>query len=112
MVPLYPPLAKNKGLSDELIGYIFCIYPVGSFLVTLILGKSMTNQNKKRAMEIGLLLSILGMIGFSLIENVINKAYFITYSAILRLITGIVKKLKLLQNPKKWYIFFYIEILN
>jgi hypothetical protein len=24
----------------------------------------------------------------------------------LRLITGIVKKLKLLQNPKKWYIFF------
>jgi len=36
-----------------------------------------------------------------LIENVINKAYFITYSAILRLITGIVKKLKLLQNPKK-----------
>lgn len=93
MVPLYPPLAKNKGLSDELIGYIFCIYPVGSFLVTLILGKSMTNQNKKIAMQIGLILSILGMIGFSLIENINDKTYFIVSSAILRLITGIVSKL-------------------
>jgi predicted MFS family arabinose efflux permease len=42
LIPLFPPLAKEKGISDSVIGYIFCLYPVGGFIVTLILGSVMT----------------------------------------------------------------------
>jgi predicted MFS family arabinose efflux permease len=42
LVPLYPPLAKEKGISDSVIGYIFSLYPVGGFIVSIILGSFMT----------------------------------------------------------------------
>lgn len=38
VLPLYPPLAISKGLDESTIGYIFCLYPVGAFFVSLILG--------------------------------------------------------------------------
>jgi predicted MFS family arabinose efflux permease len=42
LIPLYPPLAKSKGISDATIGYIFCLYPVGGLLVSILLGSVMT----------------------------------------------------------------------
>ena len=51
LIPLFPPLAKQKGVSDALIGYIFCLYPVGGFLVSIILGKVMTVQSMKMVLQ-------------------------------------------------------------
>ena len=76
VIPLYPPLANNKGLSDDTIGYIFCLYPVGAFLFTLILGQNMSNKIMKmvinkylftKLMIFGLILEIIGMIGMALV---------------------------------------------
>ena len=48
MIPMYPPLAKEKGLDSYVIGYIFCLYPVGSVIGTSRLAQSMSGDQKKK----------------------------------------------------------------
>lgn len=47
VIPLFPPLAASKGIDASTIGYIFCLYPVGGFIVSLILGQNMSNKRMK-----------------------------------------------------------------
>jgi hypothetical protein len=42
MIPLFPPLIKDKGISEFYVGFIFCLYPVGGLLVSFFLGTNMT----------------------------------------------------------------------
>ena len=48
LIPLFPPLAKEKGIDESVIGIIFCLYPVGGFIVSMILGQTMTVNIMKR----------------------------------------------------------------
>ena len=75
---MYPPLAKEKGLNTDVIGYIFCLYPVGSVIGTSRLAQSMSGDQKKKvkknnityesqSMIIGLSLTSICMLGFALL---------------------------------------------
>lgn len=37
--PFFPPFAKAKGVSEEVIGLIIGCNPIGAFLASLVLGK-------------------------------------------------------------------------
>lgn len=39
MIPLFPPLIKEKGFSEGAIGIIMCFYPIGSISTSWKLGK-------------------------------------------------------------------------
>ena len=75
VIPLFPPLANSKGINSSTIGYIFCLYPVGGFIVSLILGQTMSHNRMKmvqkmdllKIMLIGLILTIIGMTGLGLV---------------------------------------------
>jgi predicted MFS family arabinose efflux permease len=97
VIPLYPPLAKDKGISDSVIGYIFCLYPVGGFIVTIVLGSVMTVQSMKKVliismkiMLVGLILTIIGMAGIGTVNYIEDTIPFAIVSAAMRLISGIV----------------------
>ena len=38
ILPLFPPLAMEKGVDEAYVGYIFCLYPIGAFIVSLVQG--------------------------------------------------------------------------
>lgn len=48
LLPLFPPLAIQKDIDPSFVGYILCLYPVGNFAVSLVLGQSMSNANMKK----------------------------------------------------------------
>jgi MFS family permease len=50
MTPLFPPLVSHRGLSQEVTGYIFCLYPVGAIIVSLILGATMELKTMRRVL--------------------------------------------------------------
>jgi MFS family permease len=39
IAPFFPPFAKDHGISDEIVGLIFCSNPIGAIIASLILGK-------------------------------------------------------------------------
>lgn len=43
----YPAIAKEKGVSSFVVGLIFSMYPLGSFLSGLYIGKKLSFYNKK-----------------------------------------------------------------
>jgi len=42
ITPFFPPFAKEKGISEEVVRFIFSANPIGAFVSSLILGKIMT----------------------------------------------------------------------
>ena len=46
-MPLFPPLAARKGLSDSTIGYIYSLFPVGCIGTTVVLGESFSVKKSK-----------------------------------------------------------------
>lgn len=42
IAPFFPPFAKDKGISEVIVGIIFSANPVGAIIATLILGKILT----------------------------------------------------------------------
>lgn len=44
MIPLFPPLIKEKGFSEGVIGIIMCFYPIGSISTSWKLGKMHTDK--------------------------------------------------------------------
>jgi MFS family permease len=54
--PFFPPFAEEKGISSELVGYIFSANPIGAFCAAVVLGKIMTEHNRVRFMLSALVL--------------------------------------------------------
>jgi predicted MFS family arabinose efflux permease len=52
MTPLFPPLVNHRGISEAVTGYIFCLYPVGAIIVSLILGATMELKTMKSVLFI------------------------------------------------------------
>ena len=42
ITPFFPPAAKDKGISEDIIGIIFAVDAVAGFIAALILGKVLT----------------------------------------------------------------------
>lgn len=43
----YPAIAKENGISSFIVGFIFAMYPIGSSLSGLYIGKKLSFYNKK-----------------------------------------------------------------
>jgi len=54
LVPFFPVLALERGLNDTLIGIIFAIAYLGSFLSSLVFGKLLFILGRKKLLIIGL----------------------------------------------------------
>jgi predicted MFS family arabinose efflux permease len=48
IIPLFPPLAADRGVSDSIVGYIFALSPVGAVIISLILGTNMKIEQMKK----------------------------------------------------------------
>jgi hypothetical protein len=42
MIPLFPPLVNKREINEAVVGYIFCLYPIGGLIVSIFLGTNMT----------------------------------------------------------------------
>ena len=42
IAPFFPPLAEEKGFSEGITGFVLSANPLGSFVASFILGKTMT----------------------------------------------------------------------
>lgn len=49
----YPEIAKEKGCSIQLIGFIMAIYPIGGGITSIYLGKTMKTLGRKNLIQKG-----------------------------------------------------------
>jgi len=89
LAPFYPQHAKEKGVSQTIIGVIFSASPVGSFLLSFFFGKHMVKIGRKRLMAIGIVLEAIAVISFGFIDFITNREVFIGISYVTRLVQGI-----------------------
>ena len=89
LAPFYPDEALSKGVTTDIIGYIFSSHPVFSFLVSLLIGKQMKFWGRKKILVLGLLLQSIGLATFGAVIHVDDKLVFIVISLLARIIQGI-----------------------
>lgn len=89
LAPFYPDVAIDKGVSKDIIGFIFSSHPIASFLFSLLLGKMMHFWGRKKILILGLLLQSLGLATFGAVIHIPNKYLFIAISVVARTTQGI-----------------------
>jgi MFS family permease len=62
----YPAIAKEKGMPSFVIGLIFSIYPVGTFLSGLLAGEKSSSYNKKKLIMLAEANLAISFIGYNL----------------------------------------------
>ncbi|CAK93471.1 unnamed protein product (macronuclear) [Paramecium tetraurelia] len=85
MIPLFPPLIKEKGFTEAGIGIIMCFYPLGCILASWKLGKMHSTKNI-------IFYGLIGQLVISIILGIsyyLNGALFFILSSILRFFQGI-----------------------
>ncbi|CAD8184098.1 unnamed protein product [Paramecium pentaurelia] len=85
MIPLFPPLIKEKGFTEAGIGIIMCFYPLGCILASWKLGK--IHSSKKMILQ-----GLMGQLIISIILGIsyfLNGTLFFILSSFLRFIQGI-----------------------
>ena len=45
ITPFFPPFAMDKGVSEEIVGFIISANPIGAFFASLTLGKILNDVN-------------------------------------------------------------------
>ena len=87
--PYYSVEAREKGLSDSLIGLIFATNQIGGFLTTLILGKVMILQ-RKLILFLGIIIVIISLLGFAFCIYIEDFTTFLLISLLSRFLQGVV----------------------
>lgn len=88
--PFFPPFAKDRGISDTIIGLIIACNPVGSVLASLILGKIISKDNRNKFMILGLLIQMIGTFMFAATYYLGEDYLIVIVSIAARIISGIV----------------------
>ena len=65
--PFFPPLAIDKGVNIDVVGYVFSIYPLTFVIVSLLMPKVLLHINKRIVFVLGSLIYALSIMGFGLI---------------------------------------------
>ncbi|KAL4476627.1 hypothetical protein ABPG72_000786 [Tetrahymena utriculariae] len=88
IVPFFPPIAKDIGVTPTMIGLILSFNPIGSFLTSLVVGQMMGRLGKKNLMIWGLIFQSISIASFGALSNLKNDTAFIILSASSRFIQG------------------------
>ena len=72
IVPFFPIILTNKGLSEDWIGYIFSAYPMSSIVFTPLMGNYITSVGRKKALLVGCIISWMGCILFLFVRYIDN----------------------------------------
>ena len=67
ITPFYPKLAYDKGLNATVVGLVFAINPIGSFLISFYIGGMMEKLGKKSIMFWSIIIQVSTIISFGLI---------------------------------------------
>jgi MFS family permease len=89
LAPFYPGEALSKGVSQDVIGFIFSSHPLASFVFSLILGKMMNIWGRRKLLIIGLVLQSIGLIVFGAVIFINSQALFIAISIVARVFQGL-----------------------
>lgn len=89
IAPFYPREAGKRGISSDIVGFVFASLPLGGFAFSLIFGKYMRFWGRKKILFLGMFLLIIGFIMFALIDLTLNTTIFLTISIIARMIQGL-----------------------
>ena len=77
------------GLNETLIGVIFAIAYLGSFISSLVFGKLLFVLGRKKLILGGLITQTICTVVFGVLYFVKNRAWFTTIAIIIRLIMGV-----------------------
>ena len=89
IAPFYPAEASRRGMSQDIVGFVFAALPLGGFFFSLIFGKYMRYWGRKKLLIIGIFLLVIGFILFAIIDFTENFAIFSSISIIGRMVQGL-----------------------
>ena len=89
IAPFYPGEAARRGISENIVGFVFAALPFGGFFFSLIFGKYMRFWGRKKLLLMGMMLLIIGFIMFAVIDFTMNQGVFLALSLIGRAIQGL-----------------------
>jgi MFS family permease len=89
IAPFYPTEAAKRGMTQDIVGFVFAALPLGGFFFSLIFGKYMRYWGRKKLLFIGMILLIIGFILFAVIDYTQDLTIFLTISIIGRMIQGL-----------------------
>ena len=89
LAPFYPAEAGRRGISADVVGFVFSALPFGGFFFSLIFGKYMQIWGRKKILFLGMMLLIIGFVMFAVIDFTMNQEIFLILSLIGRIIQGL-----------------------
>ena len=89
LVPFFPGEANKRELNDTLVGIIFSVAYLGSFMSSLAFGKLLFTVGRKRLILVGLVIQTICIVIFGSLVYVDDRSTFIAIAVITRLMGGI-----------------------
>lgn len=86
--PLYPFIAKERGVSDSVIGLVFSSFAISNFITTIATPYIIKIIGRKNTLYISLITESICTICFGLISFITNKNIFISLSFVIRFAQG------------------------
>lgn len=81
---LFPKIAIEKGLSLNVIGFVFCMFSIGLCITSEYLGKNMAHLGRKRLLLFGGRILSLTFVLFAFSRFISNYFLFLLISLIAR----------------------------
>jgi MFS family permease len=88
IAPFYPEEAKKKGMSEELVGFVFAGYSVSMLIMSPIAGKVMSRVGRKKVLMTGLLCEAIALCCFGFLNYVNDPTTFAALTFAIRAVEG------------------------
>lgn len=89
LVPFYPGVAENKGISFKTIGLIISTYSITQVAFSFVVGKKLAQWGRRRFLYTGIFLTAVSIFGFGTVDWIEDPTTFVICSLIWRLISGL-----------------------
>ena len=88
IAPLFPPMCKDKGISNQICSYLISILPLTQILVSIYFPIFVKKYGRKNIFFYSLIIQILAIIYYGIMNYINNNFYFILTGFINRIIHG------------------------
>jgi MFS family permease len=89
MAPFFPSMAEEeKGVTSSWAGLIMASLSVSFVIASFVVGMKISKIGRRLVMYLGILMTVVSMVGFGFMIWVPNKILFITLAFALRLLSG------------------------
>lgn len=89
VAPFLPFEFEKKGISQDVMGYVFSLYSLSIIIASPIIGKSLQSFGRRNFIMFGLILMCFSFVSFGILHLIKNPELYIILTMLIRALQGL-----------------------